>query len=452
MKKKVKGFAVVIMLSLVSSLLFANGTAETKPSAQQGPKTSEISFMWWGNETRNEATMKAGDNFMAENPDVKVTYMPNPYSGYHDKILVQLANGTAADLFCYSTQWMCEAGFAENPVLQDLNALSSYVDFSTVDAKLLKGGMADGKLLGIPTGISGFNVSYYKNAVEDYVKKSGKAFPAAMGKSWTMDDFLAYGKDFHDVMGDGYYFLDVGDINGFDNLFIYLLSEYAGAFYMDDKSNMTFTEKNLQDTLDLLMTMTNTGVLPTPDFQSEIFSGASSRDKYLEEKKFGSVFQWTSNFVENETKARTDLVIMAYPKLGRAENDGLFVRPAQFWSISANSKNKEAAARLLSYILNSPKAALDLGLERSVPSAETGRKALAEAGMLSGNIYESTNYLCEKADASYNWFIMIPEVMEAINNEWSKVLRGKSTTKDSAARLYAQIDSVTKTMRKDNNL
>lgn len=451
MEKTGKVLVLVIALIMSMSLAFAGGESEKVSDGESG--ITEISFMWWGNETRNAATTKAGEDFMADNPDVRVSFMPNPFDGYHDKILVQLANGTAADLFCYSTQWMCEAGFAENPVLFDINQVADYIDLSTIEEKLLRGGMEGNKLLGVPTGISGFTFCYYENAIDAYVKKSGQPLPQGMEGAWTLDEFLEYGRKFHDTMGDDYYFLDFGgDISGFTNFFIYLLSEEAGAFYVDEKCQMQFTEDDLKKTIDLLLEMTNTGIIAAAPFQYEMLSGVSTRDRHLAEGKFATVFMWTSNTIENATKADSECITMAYPQIGRPENTGVFVRPAQFWSISARSKHPETAARLLDYLLNSPKAAVDLGLERSVPPTATGRKALSDAGLLTGTIYEGTNYVVEKAGASYNWFIMIPEVIDGIANSWVNVLLGKTTSEKGAADLYSKISEITATMRAENNL
>ena len=447
MKKICLVLAMVLAIALFP--VFANG--EKEADASNG--VADISFMWWGNETRNAATIKAAEDFMKENPSVKVTPMPNPFNGYHDKILVQLANGTVADIFCYSTEWMTEVGFEDNCPLLDLNTVSEYIDFSGIDENLLKGGMANGRLLGVPTAISGQTISFYKNAIDAYVKKSGDKWPAVEGESWTFDDFLAYGKKFHDVMGENYYFLDFGgDWNGFDSVFTWILSEICNSSYIDEKCEIRFTEKDLEKTFDILLEMTEDGVLPSVDFQTEIFSGVSSRDAYLANGQMGSVFHWTSNIQENSVKSNSELVTAAYPILGREENDGIFVRPAQFWSISAKSKNKVAAAQLMNYILNSPTAASDLALERGVPQTKIGRETLAKEGLLSGTIANATDYLIEEADASYNWFVRIPEVLNEINQTWADVLHSKITAQKGAEKLYENLQKIVGNMRKDYNI
>lgn len=450
MKKTMKVCLVLLALALVSANLFAGGAAEAGSGAG---KVSNISFMWWGNETRNAATIKAAESFMKENPDVKVTNMPNPFGGYHDKILVQLANGTAPDLLCYSTEWMTEVGFEKEPLLLDLNTVSDYIDLTSVDPAVLSGGVANGKLLGVPTAISGLSFAYYSNAIDAYMKKTGKSAPPTVGGNWTWEEFLQYGKDFHDAMGDDYFFFEYGgDYSGFDNTFCWILSEIAGAPYLDERCNVTFTEADLKKTFDTLVYMTENGIMPDKDYQVEVLSGVNSRDAILAEGKIGSVLHWTSNIQENSVKANAPLVTMAYPVLGRAENDGVFVRPAQFWSIYTKSKDKIAAARLLDYILNSPTAAMDLTLERGVPATAVGRKTLSDAGILSGSIAEATDYLVASADTGYNWFIRVPTVLNEINNSYVNVLLGKESSANAAKRVHAAIVKITTEMRADFKL
>ncbi|MGH0054145.1 MAG: ABC transporter substrate-binding protein, partial [Sphaerochaetaceae bacterium] len=421
--------------------------------ATESGGTSTISFMWWGNETRNAATINAVESFMGENPDVQVTSMPNPFQGYHDKILVQLANGTAPDLFCYSTEWMSEVGFEQNPLLLDLNTMGEYIDLTSIDSGVLSGGEANGKLLGVPTAISGLSFAYYSNAIDAYTKKTGNPAPPTVGDTWTWAGFLQYGKEFHEAMGDGYYFFEFGgDYSGFDNTFCWILSEIAGSPYLDEKCNVTFSEDELKQTFDTLVYMTENGIMPDADYQVEVLSGVNSRDTILAEGKLGSVLHWTSNIQENTVKAGAPMVTMAYPVLGEPTNDGVFVRPAQFWAIYSRSENKVAAARLLNYIVNSPTAALDLKLERGVPVTEIGRKTLSDAAILSGSISEATDYLVASADAGYNWFIRVPTVLNEINNSYVNVLLGKETSSSAAKRVYASIVKITDELRADYNI
>lgn len=436
MKTSTKLASMLLILALTTtSFVFANGASEKKENS-----TQNISFMWWGNETRNTATTNAGTDFMATNPEVNISFMPNPYIGYHDKILLQLANGTAPDLFCFSTQWMNEVGLEKNPALLDLTTIKDQLDVSGVDSKLLAGGKGRGKLLGVATGISGWNYSYFENAINSYVAKTGDELPPSIGGEWSMEEFIAYGERFHNTMGEDSFFVAFGDDIG--ALFITILSEIANNFYIDAEGNLMFSEADLLKTCDLFIEMTDKGVLPSPTLQVEFMSGPSSLAEMMQDNKIGSIHQWTSNNAQFEAQSKSKLVTLAYPSLGRSQCDGVFVRPSQFWVINASTKNPEVAVSLLNYILNDPKAIKDLGLERSVPPTTVGRQTLKGEGLLVGNAYDSTNYLIENADATYNWFIMVPEVMSTIKNAYTNMILGKVSDTDTANLMYTNISSI----------
>ena len=66
-------------------------------SVYAAPQTS-IRFGWWGGESRHKATMAAIDLYMKENPNVKINGEFGGFSGYQQKLLVQLVSGTAPDI------------------------------------------------------------------------------------------------------------------------------------------------------------------------------------------------------------------------------------------------------------------------------------------------------------------------------------------------------------------
>ena len=444
----------VLVLVLVSLFmpLFAGGAGEkADPSAALAAEyePAEISFMWWGNDTRNAATIAAGDIYMEQNPGESIVYMPNPFDGYHDKIIIQLANGTAPDLFCFSTEWMGEVGFAENPVLLDLNLVSDeYLDTSTIDPNLLAGGGYNGKLFGIPTGVSGWMFGYYKAALDEYVAKTGAPYPPAPGETWTLEEMYEYGKAYHEAMGPTSCLFHTSQELG--NFLVYVLSELNGEFYLDESCHLTFTEDKLLEAFKIVKAFTEAGVLPPPALQVEMYAGGT--DNYLATGAAGGAFMWTSNIAEHEGKVNTSVVPMAYPVIGRPENDGLFIRPAQFWSIKSTSEHPNNAAKLLNFIVNSPDAIRALGLERSVPPTQTGQDVLAEAGMLEGNVYESTAYLMESAGAPYNWFILQTQVIDEIEDYYQEVILDKMTPEEAAPSLMASLEKITAEVRANNNL
>ena len=309
----------------------------------------------------------------------------------------------------------------------------------------------NGKLLGVPTGISGWSWYYSIAAMDEYCEKTGEPLPPGADGAWTIDEFMEFGSKFHDVMGEDVYIFTPSR-DSVSHLLFYILSEYAGKFYIDANCNIQFTEENLRDSLALMQKMTEEGILPEGTAQVESFAGNTIATTHQSNGTWVGTFDWNSNMVALRGNSGSEVGVLAYPNIGREEFDGLFIRPAQFWSISGRSKNAEAAATLLNYILNDPTAARDLGLTRSVPPTAAGQNVLAESGQLTGPEYESTQYLLNTAASSYHPFILLTEIKDAVVTEYSKFIIGEQSLDDTTANLMRKIEKAAADTREDMGL
>jgi oligogalacturonide transport system substrate-binding protein len=444
-----KKFLLVLLVLVIGSLcLHAGGSEQASGTAAE---SNTVSFMWWGDENRHRATQKAIAEFEKANPGKKVNALPNPFDGYHDKIIMQLSSGTAPDLFCYSTEWMSEVGFAKNPVLKDLNELSSIIDFSTFNKTLLAGGNINGKQLGIPTGISGWMFGYNENKLTEFANKSGKGLPPEPGEKWTLEDMITYAQTFKQTMGSDHALITTAATE-LASFFVYLLSEAAGKYYISEKAELQVTEQHLVDNFKLFARLTNAGVLPAGSLQVESLGDSTAENLNVAAGKWAGWFCWTSNIPEKSAESNSEVGVMAYPVLGRPEFDGLFVRPAQFWSISSTSKNQKIAGELLNFIINDPAAITALEMQRSVPPTEKGQKILADMGILTGQVYTSTQYLMRSAGSPYTPFILIPELLDTIRTEYSRFITGNTTAEAAGKTVYNDWQRMLTAIRRTNGL
>jgi ABC-type glycerol-3-phosphate transport system substrate-binding protein len=450
--KKNKLLLAVFMLIMVLGACKREGQQQPSGGSDRSAAeadTNKASLMWWGDEPRHIATQKAIDEFVKANPGKNITPLPTPFDGYHDKIIIQLSGGTAPDLFCFSSEWMAEVGFAKNPVLKDLKELP--IDFSNLSSTLLAGGTINGKLLGIPTGVSGWSFNYNKNVLTEFAKKSGRGLPPGPGEKWTIDEMIDYARAFKQTMGPDYAMV-VTSRDQLSHLLVSMMSEIAGKFYVSEKAELVATEQNILDTFKLFSRFTEAGVLPAPALQVESLGESTVGTINVASGKWAGWFSWTSNIPQNAVSSNSEIGIMAFPIVGRPEYDGLFVRPAQFWSIANNSKNQATAAQLLDFIVNNDKAIAALELQRSVPPTEKGQKVLADLGILSGPTYDSTAYLMRIAGAPYTPFILIPELTEALRNEYTKYITGNNTAEAAAKALYNDWQRMLVSIRRANGL
>lgn len=79
--------------------------------------------------------------------------------------------------------------------------------------------------------------------------------------------------------------------------------------------------------------------------------------------EWGGTYMWNStiNKYSDNLKPPAKLVLGSYPMLPGATDAGLFFKPAQMLSIGKSTKNPEAAAKLINFLLNSKEGVETLG-------------------------------------------------------------------------------------------
>ena len=169
--------------------------------ADEGGNGEEITLRvsWWGPEGRHEATLAAMDYYMEQHPGIKLVGEYGDWNGHYDKIVTQLASGTAPDIIQVNDRWYYDFTIGMDAVI-DMNTLTDYVDLSAFDQSFLENYCSyDGKLLGLPLGVTGVCFLYNKdffaehNIPEDTV--------------WTWDNLLEIGERVHQENPDHYLYV-----------------------------------------------------------------------------------------------------------------------------------------------------------------------------------------------------------------------------------------------------
>ncbi len=131
---------------------------------------------------------KVMDNFMKENPDIKVHIENVPYQEYWSKLLTMSAGGTSPDvIFMESTRL---PSFVEKDSLLAVDDLVKkdkdikLNDFYPVALNMFK---YNGKLYGLPNDLAIIAMYYNKDAFD----KAGVDYP---GADWTWNDMIEIGK------------------------------------------------------------------------------------------------------------------------------------------------------------------------------------------------------------------------------------------------------------------
>jgi multiple sugar transport system substrate-binding protein len=97
-----------LVLALAGCGRDEGGDAQEQPGqqVQQGKASGEITV--WAMGTEGEKLSALAEDFMAENPDAKVTITPVPWDGAHSKIATAIAGRQTPDVSMLGTTWMGE--------------------------------------------------------------------------------------------------------------------------------------------------------------------------------------------------------------------------------------------------------------------------------------------------------------------------------------------------------
>ena len=152
------------------------------PAASSGETVNLDYWLWDANQL--PAYQKCADNFMAKNPNIKVTITQQGWNDYWSGIQNGMIGGTAPDVFTDHLAKYPE--FASKNQLVDIQP---YIDRDKVDLSVYLSGLADlwgrdGKRFGLPKDWDTIAIVYNK----DMLDKAGVTVDDVSNATWNPDD------------------------------------------------------------------------------------------------------------------------------------------------------------------------------------------------------------------------------------------------------------------------
>ena len=323
---------------------------------------TNMAFAWWGNPTRNANTDKAIAAYMAANPGVTIAPQPGEFSSYWDKLATQTAGNTAPDIIQMDMAYISEYG--TRGALLDLEAngadVSKFAE-GTVDSSKI-----DGKLVGINAGLN----SACLFAAPDIFEKAKMDMPD--DKTWTWDELNEIAAE---VSSKAKVTFGVAALFPQEATFTSFIRQNGKEVFVD--KGMGIDAADATPWFELMMKYLDNKAMGTaanfseelakPLDQSAIVVGSTAMQYY------------NSNQLEAVSKAAgKELVILRFPSLaGDAKERKTWYKASQLFSVSARSKNPEAAVKFVNWLVNSPESANINLAERGIP-ANTEMLALVQ--------------------------------------------------------------------------
>jgi multiple sugar transport system substrate-binding protein len=401
--------AVLLVLSfvLMSSFAWADVTIEF--------------IQWWEPELPAGSFRAIMDGFEAQNPGIKVKLISGPYSNTRDQIVTGAATGTLSDVVGLDGAWVNDlAKQGAIAALDDLMASTKF-DASQV-AAIIK---LNGKSYMFP--VASFVYPIFINL--DLLKAAGIEKPPT-----NRTEFAAAAKKLTDPSKNQYGWvlpLSLQTPNGVQNDVMSWVWASGGSMLKDGKPDLT--NANVISALKFIQAMYKDGVISPGSFAKQ------EQDK-VEEFVNGRIGMMVDTLAHiNMIRKRNPnlkFTISDFPAVdGYTGKKGL---PYAAWGIgiSEKSKNKDAAWKLVSYLM----------------SPEVNSKLVSIANAFPGNVKAKPDFVVSDElfgkgfqifQAGYlaNEFVGLPvaeELMRMFDEEIQLMLDGKQTAEEAAAKAQAK--------------
>ena len=386
----------------------------------------QLRFSWWGGDERHEATLAVMKQFEELNPGVTMVGEYSGFDGYLEKLVTQLAGGTAPDII--------QIDYAYLETLWSVK--ENFVDFREQDvintegfSKSLLAGVTSpsGLVIGLPTGLN-FSIIYVNKTLAD-------AAGIELGH-WTWDQLFENAAKLKAYNPEAY--IAMGGTNPNRSLFEPYLLNLAGNKLVNDDYTLGFTADQAVEAFKFIKRCYEEGVLyPLEDEAVGTYGNYQAFD-WLNGK-----ILCLPDYSSGEAAAKgsmDNVVAMEFWGDSEADNTGIMMRPTNMLAVNAKSANLEMALKFVDYFFNDPAAIDTLKLVRSIPSTEQAIERMNSQGLIDTDTMNAEMWAAEHKGGAGQNIISTNEQLEEIEGDFiSGVYYGDYTPEEAGPAFYDAI-------------
>ena len=399
-----------------------SGESSSESSSSSG--SSDLVMAWWGNQVRNEKTQEALDKYKELN-DVTVEGQFYQWNDYWSKMATAAAGNSMPDLIQMDYSYIDQ--YVENGQLLDLTPYieSGALDVSNIPDNVLQMGVVGDGNYGIAAGVSG-NCLFYNKTVTD---EAGVTIKDNM----TYDEFVEIAKTVTEKTG--YRAKLIQDVN--------YMGEWARA------EGIPIVEAKMPvDSADAYVPffqMVADGIEEGWHLTPENIDATGIETGPLVYGSSPETMAWCSiNGTSNQLTALqsaapegADIAITTIPTSDPTTSN--YLKPALYFSISADTEDPDAAVALLDYLINSEDANAILLGERGVPASTAVTDYIYD--LVSETEQESFAYVTDVITPNCSPINPpdpsgMSELNDTLKKAVEKVSYGESTPEEAAQEYY----------------
>ncbi len=403
----------------------------TNTDSQSSPeKKITLRVAWWGNQVRNERTQKVMDMYSQKNPNIAFEAEMVAWDGYWDKLATQSAANNLPDVIQQDYSYIGQ--YISKNLLEDMNPFvdSGIIDTKDISPDVIASGSMDGGFYAMSLGTNALTFLYDPEAF----KSAGIPEPT---HEWTWEEYEDIITQVYEKTGlqaEPVYF------TGLANYLVVKSRQEGFSFFSKDGTSLGFTDPNiLIDIFETQLRLTKAGVYTKPDV---LVSVKAVEDNPISKGTAFTTTCWSNQVVAFSSAANKPLTMIMPPRGG--VRSALYLKPSQFFSITASSELKEESAKFINYFTNDVDANKVLLGERGVPVSAKVRDGIKDS--LDENNQKIFEYISEVED--YLSPIDPPdppgsaEINKALTTAYEKVIFEKATPEDAANSFMKEANEI----------
>lgn len=402
---------------------------KTPEASKASGETAKLSFSWWGNDDRHQATQNAIDAFNAAHAGaIEVTGEPSGFGNLEETFATRYAGGTAADVMTVNYPWVIQYS-PNGEGFYDLDQVKDIFDFSQYDEGFLEFGKTGGKMQAVPYG---------QNTLGLYVNKSAFDRAGITELPKTFEEYKEAAKIFTQQDPNTYMIVSPT----FRFAAVYYLQQKTGKGEFAEDLSMNYTVDDYKEALLWYKDLADAHVFCSrKDYIENVGNdpvSVAQNAKYINGGYVG-VLEWTGGIASNAKTLEDkgdELVVAPLPVIEGAAFEGTMAKPSLLFAISKDTKNPKEAAEFLQYILNDPEGTKLMGSTRGMVASRAAKASLEADGQIEGAVKQAYDFTDEAKVINNSPIFENAVFTNSYESNYEKFEFGKSTAEEAAQAIF----------------